>query len=116
MHLRSYQLAVKFYAIVRAKKLPCPLSNQLRRAASSIALNLAEGTGRRGAADRVRFFDIALGSVRECQAIAELEPASFTEADKDLADHLAASTFKLTRSAASANRSSGFRKPQPAHI
>lgn len=47
--------------------------------------------------DRGHFFSIALGSVRECQAIVELEPEAFTNTSRDLLDHLAASTYKLTR-------------------
>ena len=39
---RSYQLAVEFYRLTRALHLPGGLSDQFRRASSSIALNLAE--------------------------------------------------------------------------
>ncbi len=38
-----------------------------------------------------------MGSIRECQAIAEIEAETFTAAEKDLLDHLAASTYKLIR-------------------
>jgi four helix bundle protein len=73
------------------------LKNQLLRAASSVALNLSEGSGRRTRLDQRRFFDIPMGSIRECQAIVEIEAEAFTEAQKDLLDYLAASTFKLIR-------------------
>lgn len=96
-HLRCYQLAVQFYKQAHGVSLPGPLKNQLLRAASSIALNLSEGTGRRTRRDRLRFFQIAMGSIRECQAIVDLEPCHFSTAQRDLLDHLAASTFKLTR-------------------
>ena len=43
------------------------LADQLRRALSSIALNLAEGDGSRGG-NRVARFSTALGSVREARA------------------------------------------------
>lgn len=67
------------------------------RSASSIALNLSEGSGRRTGPDRGRFFLFAMGSIRECQSIVELEPEAFDAVTRDLLDHLAASTYKLTR-------------------
>ena len=97
LHLKSYQLAVQFYRQAKGIELPYDLKDQLRRAALSIALNLCEGTGRRTMPDRVRFFQIALGSIRECQGLVELESDSFTHSQRDLLDHLAASTFKLIR-------------------
>jgi four helix bundle protein len=48
------------------------LADQLRRAASSVPLNLAEGRRRRGA-DRTRFYRIAAGSAAE--AVAALDVA-----------------------------------------
>jgi four helix bundle protein len=43
------------------------LDRQLRRAASSVLLNLAEGSGSSGGNRRLRYLN-ALGSARECQA------------------------------------------------
>ncbi len=45
MNLQCYELAVQFYRLMRIKKIPGPLKGQLQRAASSVALNLAEGWG-----------------------------------------------------------------------
>ncbi len=82
---------------MRIKKIPGPLKGQLQRAASSVALNLAEGWGRATPADRRRFFQIAFGSHREVQAIIQLEPDEFNEEERDILDPLAASVFKLLR-------------------
>ncbi len=43
------------------------LSSQFRRAAVSIPANFAEGFRKRGKADKVRFMNIAQGSLEECR-------------------------------------------------
>lgn len=70
--LRAYQAALRFAEWVDPvlESLPARLSarDQLDRASTSIALNLAEGNGKRGKRDRCRFLDIARGSTVECAA------------------------------------------------
>jgi four helix bundle protein len=46
-----------------------PILDQLRRAATSIPLNIAEAAGRTGGADAARCYAIARGSAMECAAI-----------------------------------------------
>ena len=70
------------------------LKEQLSRAASSVALNLAEGRGKRTQKDQARFFQIAFGSVRECQAILILADLNDSPVWKTL-DVLAAHLYRL---------------------
>lgn len=73
-NLRVYQVAIEFLALAAAvieafPKGHASLADQLRRAALSIPLNIAEGAGRKSKPDSARFFAIARGSALECGAI-----------------------------------------------
>lgn len=92
---RTYLLAVRFYRLVMVQNLPRHLRDQLARAASSIALNLAEGYGRTSPDDKRKSYVIAFGSLRECQAIIEVAGIRRPEL-WDLTDHLGACLYKLT--------------------
>lgn len=64
---RSHLLTLELYRLT--KRFPKDelfgLTSQIRRAASSIAANIAEGCGRDGDAELKRFMNIALGSACE---------------------------------------------------
>lgn len=70
--------------------------DQLLRSASSIALNIAEGSGKRTLSDQIRFYSIAMGSLRESQAILELEQVNNEELE-NLGSQIGAILFTLTR-------------------
>ena len=73
----AYQLAIAYWesALHLLEKIPAgnsAIRDQLKRAASSISLNIAEGCGRTQIEDRKRFYSIARGSAMECAAISDL--------------------------------------------
>ena len=76
--LSVYQKAVSFadgiYRITQAfpKQEQFGMTSQLRRAAVSISLNIAEGVGRDFHGERKRFYLIARGSIYECVALLTL--------------------------------------------
>lgn len=67
-----YQDAIAFIAWLSEFLEEVPntgdVKDQLDRASTSIALNIAKGNGKYNAKDRCRFFDIAHGSALECAA------------------------------------------------
>jgi len=96
-NFRSYQLAVTFYQSGLSLTLPSHLKDQYLRASSSIALNLAEGTARKTAKDKMKYYNIAFASLRECQAVLALVNCQNFQLVK-LADQLGASLFRLCQS------------------
>jgi four helix bundle protein len=75
--LQVYQKAVNFADSICTITRELPrgyffLGDQLSRAATSIATNIAEGNGRFTKPDRRNFFGIARGSVQECVPLLEL--------------------------------------------
>ncbi len=75
VYQRSYEIALEIHRITA--KFPVQerreLGNQLRRAATSVPINIAEGCGRkRSPEDFKRFLVIALGSNNEVNVILDL--------------------------------------------
>lgn len=90
----AFQKSCDLYQNCKHIRLPSFLKEQLLRASSSVALNIAEGSGKRTAADQKRFYFNALGSLRECEAIFELEQIDEPKI-ADLCNQLGAILFKL---------------------
>ena len=78
--LKCYELALNIARNVPSITRTWPrgtsyLIDQLRRAVSSIALNIAEGNGRRLPKERRRFFSIARASAAETSSIMDIAEA-----------------------------------------
>jgi four helix bundle protein len=90
--LDVYRCAAQFLGLAthlaeRAPRGYGELGEQLRRAALSVPLNIAEGSGK-SERDARRFYAIARGSALECAAILDaLVTLGFTQ-DKDLSESL----------------------------
>ena len=93
----AHKLVILIYRITERfpSKEQFGLTNQIRRAVISITSNIAEGFSRRTYPDRLRFYEIALGSLTEVQNqllaardIGFLEPQSFQKlADQSVTTH-----------------------------
>jgi len=85
---KAHKLTLSIYRITRSfpKEEMYGLTSQLRRAASSVGANIAEGCGRNGGADLARFLDMALGSASELEyhllLASDLELLSPADADR----------------------------------
>ena len=93
----AYDLALNLYRQVQTIESPAHTKDQLQRAAQSIVLNLAEGSGKPTPKEKRRFYAIAFGSVREvqaCFAILEIQDKALL----DKVDHVAAVTYRLAYS------------------
>ncbi len=64
---KAHQFVILVYLLSQAfpKSETYGLTSQFRRAAVSIAANIAEGFRKNGKADKLRFFNIAQGSIEE---------------------------------------------------
>jgi len=75
--LDVYRCAIEFVALAVATAAQIPrgsadLRDQLRRAAFSVPLNIAEAAGRASEADAARHYAIARGSAMECAAVLDI--------------------------------------------
>ena len=66
---KAHQFVLAAYQLTRSfpKEETYGLTSQFRRAAVSIAANVAEGFRKRGPADKLRFLNMAQGSAEECR-------------------------------------------------
>jgi len=91
-NFRTYQMALELAGAVRGLTLKGEVRDQIERAALSVVLNLAEGSGRKGK-DRLQFFRIAMGSLKEVQACLDVIKSPLGE----MADRIAGSLYRLIK-------------------
>lgn len=79
------------------------LADQFRRAATSVPLNIAEGSGEYAASDKARFYRIARRSATECAALLDvcrkldLVPADKLDIGREMLLRLVAMLVKLAK-------------------
>lgn len=83
---KAMDVAVKVYRFTDTfpKSEQYGLTSQIRRAASSISANIAEGSRRKGPKDRTRFFTMAYGSGAELESHLELARRLSMVSENDL--------------------------------
>jgi four helix bundle protein len=66
---KAHQFVLDVYRTTKSfpKEELFGLTSQYRRAAVSIAANIAEGYGKKGKSDKLRFYNISEGSINECR-------------------------------------------------
>ena len=94
---RTLELATEFYEKTQNLKIKGHLRDQLLRGSSSIALNLAEGNAKYSKLDKMRIYQIAMGSLRETQVALKLARIE-DQKIHDTADKLGASIYRLIES------------------
>ena len=92
-NFKTFQISIEFHKACLELSIPGYLKDQLFRASSSVSLNLAEGSAKPTKRDQLKFYFIALGSLRESQAALEFLPKN--EEINALANKLGAHLYKL---------------------
>jgi four helix bundle protein len=96
-------LALAFRILARLPRGEREVRDQLKRAAMSTPLNIAEGAGKPTVADRARFHAIARGSAMECSALLDVfhmagwVPAAELDEGKVLLVRIVAMLTKMCR-------------------
>ena len=106
-NLTVYRRAKEFHILcnqfIQSTDANKTVKDQLFRASFSIALNIAEGSGRFSKPDRKNFFTIARSSIFECVAIFDILndngniPVSQFNMLLEKADHLSRMLFTMVR-------------------
>ncbi|MFH1444426.1 MAG: four helix bundle protein [Candidatus Peregrinibacteria bacterium] len=98
----AYELCLILYKMTR--KFPSDerfaLVSQIRRAASSVPINIAEGNARRSGKDKMHFFLIALGSLEElhCECLLAKDLGYLTQEQFIQCDeHICRVSFLITK-------------------
>jgi four helix bundle protein len=100
--LRIYEVALRVVAELRPvlvciERKDRDLARQMRRAVSSVVLNIAEGSGSSGGTRRERYRS-ALGSAREVVACIEVARAwRYADVDPDMLREVIGTLVKVTR-------------------
>ena len=89
----ALDLSTTLYLECERLKLKNPIKDQLLRASLSIALDITEGSGRESAKDKKRFYNIAMGSLRETQCLVRIIQNQILE---ERYDHLGALRYDPT--------------------
>lgn len=100
-NFRTYEISKEFYHLVENVEWPSHLRDQALRAASSIVLNIAEGSGLPSKKQKARHYNIAMGSLREVQAALEINRHADTTKLKAAADNVGAHLYKLCQAVSS---------------
>lgn len=72
VYKKAKNLNKEILKLVRGNKIDSYLKDQLKRASTSIVLNIAEGSGKFSKADKRNFYTTARGSTYECVSLLEL--------------------------------------------